>query len=95
MPYNVPLSRVLRKAGWRAKVFDEEGPETPHVTIQFKTEHFWRVSLRDGTFIAPPGGRWGDLPEEIRSAIKNHWDELRAYWDAQNPHNLIESSDGQ
>ena len=63
MPFNVPLSRVLRKAGWRAKVFDEEGPEIPHVTIQFKTDQFWRVSLRDGTFVVPPGGRWADIPD--------------------------------
>ena len=67
MPFNVPLSRVLRKAGWRAKVFDEEGPETPHLTIQFKTERIWRVSLRNGTFIVPPGGRLGDMPDHIES----------------------------
>jgi len=95
MPFNVPLSRVLRKAGWRAKVFDEEGPETPHVTIQFQTEQFWRVSLRNRNFIVPPGGRWGDMPDEIRIAIENNWDQLRAYWNRQNPHNPIESRDDE
>jgi hypothetical protein len=95
MPFNVPLSRVLRKAGWRAKVFDAEGPETPHVTIQFKTERFWRLSLRNGAFIVPPGGRWGDIPGEIRTAVENHWEELRAHWDQQNPHNRVEGADDE
>jgi hypothetical protein len=38
MPYSLPISKKLLAAGWRAKVFDDEGPETPHVTIQYKTE---------------------------------------------------------
>jgi hypothetical protein len=79
MPFNVPLSRALRKAGWRAKVFDEEGPETPHVTIQFKTEKVGRVSLRNGTFVVPPAGRWNDMPDEMRTAIEKHWKELQEY----------------
>ncbi len=61
MPYNVPLSKALRDAGWKAKVFDREGAETPHLTISFKDTR-WRVSLRNGEFLVPPGGTWNDIP---------------------------------
>lgn len=50
MPYDVPIPPVLRKSGWRAAVYDSEGPEIPHVTIRFKTDKTWKVSLRDGGF---------------------------------------------
>ncbi len=94
MPFNVPLPEVLWKAGWRVKAFDDEGPETPHVTIRFKAERFWRVSLRDGRFLVP-GGRWNDMPGAVRAAIEKHWEELQKYWNAQNPNNPIESSDDE
>jgi hypothetical protein len=93
MPFDVPLSRSLHSAGWRAKVYDDEGPETPHVTIRFKTDKTWKVSLRDGTFVVPPGGRRRDIPAEIWTAIEDHWEELQAYWDGRNPYNPIESGD--
>ncbi len=98
MAFDVPLPRKLWKAGWRAKVYDnEEGPETPHLTIRFKTDKTWKVSLRDGTLLVPPGGRWRDIPSEIRTAIE-HGDiltRMRAYWDEQNPHNPIKGSDDE
>ena len=94
MPYNVPLPTKLLKAGWKVKVYDAENPETPHVTILFKTGKSWRVSLRDERFLVP-GGRWGDIPGEIKTAIKEHWDHLQSYWNQQNPHNPIESSDDE
>jgi hypothetical protein len=95
MPFDVSIPRVLRSTGWRAVVYDDEGPETPHVTIRFKTDKTWKVSLRNGTFLVPPGGRWRDIPVEIRTAIQNEntLRQMRAYWDRQNPHNPIESSD--
>ena len=34
MPYSLPIPKRLLAAGWRAKVFDDEGPETLHMTIQ-------------------------------------------------------------
>jgi hypothetical protein len=97
MPFPVPLSRGLCKAGWRVKVFDSEGPETPHVTIRFKAEKMWKVSLRKGIFIVPPGGSWKDIPSEIRAAIEdeNTLKQMRAYWDQHNPHNPVESSDDE
>lgn len=93
MPYNVPLTKQLRNAGWRATVFDAEGPETPHVSVLFKGEVRWRVSLRDQRFLIPPGGGWGDMPEGLREAILRDWEALRLAWDIRFPHNPIESKD--
>jgi hypothetical protein len=97
MPFDVPIPSVLRKSGWRAAVYDNEGPETPHVTIRFKTDKMWKVSLRDGRFVVPPGGRWRDIPTEIKAAVEEEdvLRQMRAYWDQQNPHNLVESSDDE
>jgi len=92
MPYNLPIPQNLLAAGWRAKVFDAEGPEVPHVTIRYKTERGWRVSLRSREFL-PPGGTWTEIPEEIKAAIEAHLEEMRAYWDARNPHNPVEGED--
>ena len=94
MPYNLPIPQKLLAAGWRAKVFDDEGPETPHVTIRYRTEHCWRVSLRNQAFLVP-GGRWSEIPAEIKQAIEEHLEEMGAYWDARNPHNLVEGDDDE
>lgn len=89
MPYVVRISEALRKAGWTVKVYDREGPETPHVTIRCKSKS-WRVSLRDRQFLFP-GGTKSELPDEIWEAITVDlvWQEIRAYWDIQNPHNPV------
>lgn len=97
MPFDVPIPPVLRNSGWRAVVYDNEGPEIPHVTILFKTDKTWKVSLRGGTYLVPPGGRWRDIPPKIKTAIVDMktLKQMRAYWDQQNPHNPIESSDNE
>ncbi len=91
MPYTLALSANLRNSGWVVKVFDLEGPETPHVTIRFKSKQSWRVSLRDKSFL--DGGTWADIPEEIQQGIDQNLEQMRAYWDGQNPHNPIQSED--
>ena len=89
MPHTLKLSASIRKSGWRGKIFDDEGPEEPHVTIHFKTEKWWRVSLRvKGTFLYP-GGRWSEIPKEIQDAIDLEWDAMRAYWTKGNPSNPV------
>jgi hypothetical protein len=95
MPCNLPIPKRLLAAGWRAKVFDDEGPETPHLTIRYRTEGCWRVSLRSQEFLMPPGGKWSEIPMEIRQAIAEHWEDMRTYWNAQNPHNPIEGDDDE
>ena len=54
----------------------------------------WRVSLRSQGFLVP-GGRWSEIPAEIKQAIEDHLKEMRAYWDARNPHNLVEGDDDE
>lgn len=95
MPYEVRLSRKLRNAGWKAKVYDNEvGPEEPHFTIIHRSRT-WRVSLRTGDFLIPPGGRWSDIPEELTDAVADEETlaGMRAYWDAANPHNPVRGSE--
>lgn len=83
MPFNLKLSAVLRKAGWKVKIYDGERIETPHLTIICKT-NTWRMSLRTGDFLFPGGNR-SDLPDELLQAIKEpaNWEEMRQHWDAQ------------
>jgi hypothetical protein len=95
MPYNLPIPQRLLTAGWRARVFDDEGPETPHATIRYRTEDCWRVSLRSREFLVPPGGKWSEIPVEIRQAVEAHLDEMRAYWNARNPHNPVEGGNDE
>ncbi|HUY33470.1 MAG TPA: hypothetical protein VMV69_12035 [Pirellulales bacterium] len=93
MPYTVHLSKALRKAGWKVRVFDSEvGPEEPHFTILHKMV-MWRVSLRTGDFLAPEGGRWKDIPNEVIDAINDETNQtqMKAYWDKGNPHNRVKS----
>ena len=94
MPIYIPLSKGLKNAGWTVKIYDNEGPEEPHVTIRWRTEA-WRVSLRTRKFLVPPGGRWKDIPQEIINALadETNWRKLQAYWDSNNPHNPVQSDD--
>jgi hypothetical protein len=70
------------------------GAEFPRVTIRFKTTGWWRVSLRDRGFLVP-GGSWNDIPQPVKAAIDDHWERLRAYWDQENPHNLVSSGEDE
>ena len=92
MPYDLPLHRVLRKAGWRVKIHDFERLEPPHVTILRGTRE-WRIGLRDGAFLIPPGGSWREIDEEVRKAIEDNWTELQEVWDQKYPSNLVSSEE--
>ncbi len=72
------------------KIRDNERLEPPHVTIM-RGPKAWRVGLRDGDFIVPPGGGWRDIPQEVRQAIAAHWEELIAAWDRMYPENPVRS----
>jgi hypothetical protein len=95
MPFAVPISIALARAGWKVKIFDAEGPERPHVTIRFKTVQTWRVAIRDSEFgqFLSPGGRWSDIPPDIKAAIETNRIPLQQYWDAANPHNPTTGDD--
>jgi hypothetical protein len=89
MPYRVQLSRVLRKAGWTAKVYDAEGAEEPHVTVRAKTKT-WRISLRTGNLL-DAAGRMSEIEEDVLAAIRdpNTIQAMTGYWNSRNPHNPV------
>jgi hypothetical protein len=89
MPYRVRLSKVLRKAGWTAKVYDAEGPEEPHVTVRAKTKS-WRISLRSGELL-DADGQMNEIEDEVLEAISDPTtlEEMKEYWNARNPDNPV------
>jgi len=78
MPYKLPLSKILRIAGWRVTIYDAEGPEEPHVSIYRRTES-WRVSLRSGDFL-DNGASWNQIHDDVRRAIAANWENLKQEW---------------
>jgi hypothetical protein len=95
MPFDLKLSKILRAAGWKVKVFDREGPETPHVTVICKTKT-WRISLRTGSFLFP-GGKNSELPDELLETIQEaeNWAKMIEYWDEKNPKNPVEGKNDE
>lgn len=94
MPFEVVLPLPIKKAGWKVKILEKERLEPPHVTIR-RGVRTWRVGLRDGTFLVPPGGSWKDVPAEVREAIEANWGALVRAWDAKYPQNPVESTDDE
>ncbi len=86
MPYDLPLPPPWRAQGWRVKIRENESRETPHVTIwRGPASPRWRVSLRDKSFLMPPGGSRRDIPR----AVRRHWALLCGAWDAMYPDNPV------
>jgi hypothetical protein len=92
MPYELDLPRRLKTQGWKVKIREKERLEPPHVTIICRKKE-WRVGLRDGGFLVPPGGDWDDIDEDVRRIVEERWNELRAAWDAKYPGNPISSEE--
>ncbi len=91
MPFRLNLSRKLRDRGWKVKIQDKERLEPPHVTV-WHGEDMWRICLRTGGFLVPPGGSWKDMDAEVRKAIEGGWEVLRAAWDSKYPENPVSSA---
>ena len=81
MSFNLRLPSKLTNAGWKVKIRDKERLEPPHVTVMRKTEE-WRIDLRSGGFLVPPGGSWNDLPKDLRQEITDNWALLEQEWNA-------------
>ena len=92
MPHEINLSHRLKAQGWKVKIREKERLEPPHVTILCKKQE-WRLALRDGAFLVPPGGDWDDIDEEVRQIVEDHWQVLQAAWDAKYPNNPISSEE--
>ena len=66
--------------------------EPPHVTI-FCGNKEWRIGLRDGEFLIPPGGSWADIDDAVRAAIEKNWTKLQEAWDKKYPSNPVSSEE--
>lgn len=88
MPHELELPRRLKGQGWKVKIREKERLEPPHVTVICKKKE-WRVGLRDGAFLVPPGGGWDDIDDEVKQIVLDHWDELQEAWDRKYPSNPI------
>lgn len=93
MPFSLPLPKRLRNQGWKVKIQDKERLEPPHVTV-WHGEDMWRISLRTGGFLVPPGGGWKVIDTEVRDLIEDedNWRELRDPWDEMYPSNPVSST---
>ena len=92
MPYRLNLPKRLRERGWKVKIQDKERVEPPHVTI-WHLDQVWRLNLRLGEFMVPPGGHWREIDAEVRELIEANWEVLGQAWDAMYPHNPLRSPD--
>ena len=92
MPYELPLPRGLKRAGWKVKIFDKEELEPPHATVLRGPER-WRLGLRDSRFLVPPGGSWRDFPKELQEVLRESISILRIEWDRIHPTNPVGGED--
>jgi hypothetical protein len=70
------------------KIYSRERLEPPHLTLICR-DRVWRISLRDGEFMVPPGGRWKDIDRELRTILAEHWKVLCDVWDERHPENRV------
>lgn len=92
MPFTLTLPKQLRNRGWKVKIQDKERLEPPHVTV-WHYHKVWRINLRTGEFMIPPGGNWAEIDPTVRQLIEDedNWQELCDAWDAMYPTNPISS----
>lgn len=90
MPVDLILPSPLPGEGWKVKICEKERLEPPHVTISRKTER-WRVGLRDGSFLEPPGGSWKEIDPRVKAEIESRWQWLVEEWDKKYPANPVRS----
>ena len=96
MPYRLELPKRLRDQGWKVKIQDKERLEPPHVTV-WHNDEVWRISLRTGEFLVPPGGGWKEIDAAVRAIVQDEerWRELQDAWDAMYPHNPVSSREDE
>lgn len=83
MPFNLPLPGGAPQ-GWTARIYDNELPEEPHVTIRFKYR-VWRVSIRTGEVLdrdPPPR----ELDDTVLGQVRANLERLATEWDRIHPH---------
>jgi hypothetical protein len=88
MPFELDLPDRLKQEGWKVKIRDKERLEPPHATVLRGPVH-WRLDLRTGGLMSPPGGTWRDLPEELRGLLISQRLVLIQEWDRMYPSNPV------
>lgn len=89
MAYSLPLPTIWSSQRWKVKIRDRERLEPPHVSI-LRGNRTWRLSLRTMKFLDMEPDP-SEVPDELLSAIRERWAELRAKWDEMYPENPVES----
>jgi len=90
----IELPKRLKARGWKAKVYDNERLEPPHITLICR-ERVWRIGLRERDFMFPPGGRRRDIDPEVRAILEERWETLCDAWDEKHPTNQVSSAEGE
>jgi hypothetical protein len=84
----VKLPKKLTTRGWKIKLYDNERLEPPHITVYCR-EKVWRIGLRWGEFLVPPGGRWKEIDPEVRGILEACWNDLQMAWNRKHPSNPV------
>lgn len=90
VPFKLALPEAWKQRGWQAKIREREGPEVPHVTLLLGTRA-WRFDLREWRCLdkEPPEK---DVPDALRSHVREQLSVLVEEWDAMYPHNKVQSA---
>ena len=94
MPFDVPLPKKLKAEGWKVKIREKERVEQPNVTVIHKVDE-WRLGLRDGRLLVPPGGRIKDIDPAVMRIIQEHREELIEAWDEKYPENPVSGAEDE
>ncbi len=90
----IELPARWKAAGWKVKIYSNERLEPPHVTLICNTRR-WRIGLRSRDFLVPPGGRWRDIPQEMKDVLELKWQDLCDDWDAKHPTNPVSGEEDE
>jgi hypothetical protein len=92
MPYDLPLPKAQKLAGWKVKLHDFERLEEPHATIYRKMRK-WRLSLRSACFL-DSGDKWNQIDAKVKECVESAWKTLQVEWDGIHPDNPVRGGEG-
>jgi hypothetical protein len=89
MPFSLRLPKRLDDRGWKVKIWEAEGPETPHVTF-VRGRQWYRFDIRAGRFLdKDPDPR--EVPRKLVEFARRRLPALRGEWDRMHPENPVTS----
>ena len=89
MPFSLRLPKRFNDGGWKVKIWDAEGPETPHATFILGRQCF-RFDLRAGRFLDRQPDPRG-VPRKLVDFAMQRLAVLRSAWDRMHPENPVTS----